>query len=300
MNKFYVYALLDPRKRSNFVYGEFSFEYEPFYIGKGCGTRMYAHACKSEISRDRNPYKTRKIKKILAAHKKPIIHKISCNLLEDQAYLKLIGRKNINNKYPLTNIDIGGRTAPTLTDEEKRKISETHKRQYRSGKRIHPWIGRKHSKSSIQKIKDNHSSYWLNNSHHEKTKKKISFAAKGKRLLKNCNKYKLVSPSGKIYIVETGLKYFCKRHKLTYSCVRKIISGKQKHHKKWLITKINTKNTGKSKKYSIISPFGKKYTITNLSQFCKEHDLQKTLMSRVAKGEREHHKKWRCSLVKDC
>ena len=36
MSIFYVYAYLDPRKPGVFQYKDFRFDYEPFYIGKGC------------------------------------------------------------------------------------------------------------------------------------------------------------------------------------------------------------------------------------------------------------------------
>lgn len=60
---FYVYALLDPRKPGPFRYGRWKFEYEPFYIGKGTGSRHLAHT--RRIS-PKNLPKDNKIRKILA------------------------------------------------------------------------------------------------------------------------------------------------------------------------------------------------------------------------------------------
>lgn len=42
-NKFYVYVYLDPRKPGKYKYGEYEFDYEPFYVGKGTGRRIRNH-----------------------------------------------------------------------------------------------------------------------------------------------------------------------------------------------------------------------------------------------------------------
>jgi len=34
MNKYYVYVYLDSRKPGKYKYGEYEFDYEPFYVGK--------------------------------------------------------------------------------------------------------------------------------------------------------------------------------------------------------------------------------------------------------------------------
>ena len=42
-NIFYVYIYLDPRKRGKYIYEEFKFNYEPFYVGKGKGDQIKSH-----------------------------------------------------------------------------------------------------------------------------------------------------------------------------------------------------------------------------------------------------------------
>ena len=60
---FYVYALLDPRKPGKFRYGKWVFSHEPFYVGKGHGTRYNSHFIEVELGIKN--HKTNKIRKII-------------------------------------------------------------------------------------------------------------------------------------------------------------------------------------------------------------------------------------------
>lgn len=51
---FYVYIYFDPRKPGNWVYGEFIFEFEPFYAGKGKDDRIDDHLIKCNLENDTN------------------------------------------------------------------------------------------------------------------------------------------------------------------------------------------------------------------------------------------------------
>lgn len=105
MKKFYVYIYLDPRKKGNYIYDDLDFEYEPFYVGKGCGYRYLHH-----LNDSKNHYKINKIAKIIKEGYFPIILKIFENLEESESYIKesevinKIGRY-IDKSGPLTNMN---------------------------------------------------------------------------------------------------------------------------------------------------------------------------------------------------
>lgn len=93
MGKFYVYAYLDPRKAGSFAGGGVTFYHEPFYIGKGSGTRSHSHLKEAERAlldgtktRDLvNPKKLNKIIKIMKVGLTPKIVRIKKGLTEAEA-----------------------------------------------------------------------------------------------------------------------------------------------------------------------------------------------------------------------
>jgi hypothetical protein len=112
MNKvhvdFYVYVYLDPRKSGVFLYLDYLFENEPFYVGRGRGTRCYDH-----LKYFHKTYKSYKIHKIMKMGLKPIIVKVKENLclkeanLLEKKLIEVIGRIDLGNGL-LTNMSSGG------------------------------------------------------------------------------------------------------------------------------------------------------------------------------------------------
>lgn len=107
-NKYYIYAIFDPTKTSNLH----SCGFEPFYVGKGCGTRADSHL-KEENLIGGNSHKNNVIKKLRTAGIIPHIEILSCDLSEVSAYSK--ERKFIHKwgridltTGPLTNKTSGG------------------------------------------------------------------------------------------------------------------------------------------------------------------------------------------------
>jgi hypothetical protein len=70
MNEYYVYVYIDPRN------------FEPFYYGKGKGSRKEEHTKSKGESR-----KAKRIKQIIADDVKPVIRVIAAGLTEEQAHL---------------------------------------------------------------------------------------------------------------------------------------------------------------------------------------------------------------------
>ena len=143
---FYTYIYLDPRKSNLHIYGDYSFNYEPFYAGKGSGNRCNNHL----YCNGNNPYLNRKIRKILSLGYEIPIVKVQENLIECNAFrleidlIKTIGRKDLGTG-PLLNLTDGGespsgyihtketkekmkiawKNRPPVTDETKEKISNS-------------------------------------------------------------------------------------------------------------------------------------------------------------------------------
>lgn len=142
---YYTYLYLDPRKQGKYIYGNLSFECEPFYVGYGKKNRYLSHLSEARNT-DKNSHKLNKIRKILDEGFEPIIIKYEENLelkyakIQEIFLIEVIGR-NVLNMGPLTNLTEGGTgsSGHIWTEESKQKLSKTIK-------------GRKHSKEHVRKI----------------------------------------------------------------------------------------------------------------------------------------------------
>ena len=161
--RFYVYAYLDPRKNGRFSYGEYIFEAEPFYIGKGYDKRLDFHMKEACVT-SKNSLKLnviRKIKKVSGID--PIVIKVKEFLTEKQSYvlenylIKTIGRRDLGTG-PLTNLTDGGEgeSHRIFTEEHKDKMSKSA-----MGRKLPPnhcfhlgRLGLKHTEETKMKIRE--------------------------------------------------------------------------------------------------------------------------------------------------
>jgi len=271
-NRFYVYALLDPRKPGIYEYKDICFLYEPFYIGKGTGRRCLDHFKKSELKD--NTYKNNKIKKIIFQKLDVIILKIKEGVRETKAFrleskfVSEIGRCDLKTG-PLTNLDGGGAgsSGNLLSEEAKLKIGENSAKY---------WKDKKLPEKAINKMK--------------LTKKNSPQDCKWR-----CRKYRLVSPTGEIFIINDGLKKFCKIHNLSSSHLISVAQGKRNHHQKWRCEYADKKPIyPKDKSYLLTNKKREKYIVNDIIKFALKNNLLSKRLYEVAKGQHCIHRGWKC------
>ena len=85
--KHYIYIYLNPLKSGNWSYKNFTFDYQPFYVGMGVGSRDKHHLTESSLNKNDNLLKNRTIRKILSQNVKPIILRLYENISIDNAKL---------------------------------------------------------------------------------------------------------------------------------------------------------------------------------------------------------------------
>jgi len=196
-NNFYVYAWLDPRKPGKYVYDNYSFNYEPYYIGKGKKYRKGALT-------NRNKFTINKLNKIQRKGFENRIYMIKDNLTEENAFklecevISFIGRIDLG-KGTLTNMSDGGEgnSGHIFTEESLNKM-----RGHNS------WKGRRHTVKTKRKLSE------INTGkiHSEETKKKIQKSMKGRIVSEETREKLREASTGKKHSDETK-KMFSKVRK---------------------------------------------------------------------------------------
>ena len=206
-NIFYNYIYLDPRKPGNYNYGQYHFDYEPFYVGKGSNGRYKGihKNCKEIIS---------EIKLSNLEHICEFLHK---NLSENVALSKetelilMIGRKN-KGSGPLINKQDSdfGKSGRIVSDKTREKMRKNHKGMF----------GKKQSDETREKMRKSHKgekNYFYSKHHSKETRKKISEAKKNisdetRKKISEAHKGKKLSEEHKRKISENNRKYWIGKH----------------------------------------------------------------------------------------
>lgn len=255
--KYYVYVLLNPLKSGNFIYGEYIFKYEPFYVGKGNGKRKY------ETIRDkRNPIKGAILNKIKNEGLKPIRVIIKTEMPEQESFdleiklIDLIGRKDLK-KGVLSNLTNGGEG-----HSGNKQSNETKLKRINSLKKYREYFKSKDFSEKMKVISADRTKKLKENGYYDELS--IKYKGTGNPMFgkqssnKQKDAVKKAHAEGKIMLSEEGRK-------------KLIENGRQRKGKK------NNNKRIDSNKYEIISPNNEKFIIfgaIDLQEFCKKNKLQ--------------------------
>jgi len=270
-NIFYVYVYLDPRKPGNYVYGEYEFGYEPFYVGKGCNGRAHSH-----LKRCYNKDFSNKIKEIGT----PLIIFHTEHLNEYDAFVlegkinRAVGRQN-NNTGPLCNfVDTisGGMAGICHTDDAKQKMREAYKNRTDEIKLRIKQAASIYAKERILSEKSRQKISESNKGKHfasEETKQKMSESHKGIEVSEETKQKMSKSGKGRKHTTESKKK-MSDRHK------GKIISEEQRKHQSEIMkgrthTEETKRKISESCRGCKNGMYGKKHNEETKKKMCEVH-----------------------------
>ena len=206
-NRFYTYAYLREDRT-------------PYYIGKGCGDRIYSP--NRTINKPKN--------------KSRIIF-LKQNLTEEEAFkhekymISVFGRKDLGTGILRNKTDGGdGASGAIVSEKTKRKKSEKVK-----GKN-NPFYGKTHSKETRKKLSESHKgknnpNYGKRGENSPNYGKKHTEDSKNRiKENQNLKSFSVISPTGEI-IHSKNVNQFCRDNNLYSSCFSNLLSGKLKSHK---------------------------------------------------------------------
>jgi len=275
-DKFYIYAYLDPRKPGIYKYGEYSFDHEPFYIGKGSNDRIYSLD-------KRSIYFKNKVNKLLKLgyKKSNIAIKIKFNISENLSFelekllIKTIGRKDLM-LGPLMNFTDGGEGQSNPSEETRLKMSKIHKGNNTS----------EETKQKISKALKGENSYIYGKHRSLESKKKMSESRKGKSPW-NKGKSNIYSEESIRKMSESKIG-----KKLSANHIQKIIlSNKGRHLSEMTKRKISKshKKLNEEQVIQINKLLNEKYSITKIAKLFNvsrttlySYNLRKNYISRLS------------------
>lgn len=165
------------------------------------------------------------------------------------------------------NIDsvAGSRIGHTVSPETREKLRQAN-------------LGKKHSEETIRKLAEANKG----RTHTDEAKEKVRLANLGQKRSKEACESMKQAQLGKKHSPETIEKMRIARTGHTRSFeARDKISASNIISNEW-----------RMKTLIVTSPDGTEYIAHGIGQFCKEHNLNRSALTQVAKGKAKHHKGW--------
>ncbi|MEH1808424.1 NUMOD3 domain-containing DNA-binding protein [Nostoc sp.] len=137
------------------------------------------------------------------------------------------------------------------------------------------------------------------------TKEEQEIAIATLKLKFGIKEYIVMSPDGEEFRTE-HLYTFSLERGLNFSRMYQISQGVVRHYKNWKCRLVNEPEEicikrlalrGKGKDFIVTTPQGEEISITSLTKFCSEHELDPSGLNKVARGKRSHYKGYLCRYV---